>query len=108
MDQSGQVRYVFQGIDFEWHLLKAEVNWVKHGIKFEDAAVAFVDEFARLIDDPKHSEDEPRFLHFGMTAEHGLLVVVYVERGSAVRIISARAATRTERRVYDREAGVGV
>jgi uncharacterized protein len=86
----------------EWDLRKAEANRRKHGVTFEDAATAFSDERARLIDDPDHSEEEERFVLLGLSSSLRLLVVVHCYRagGNVIRIISARKATREEERSY--------
>ena len=52
-------------IEFVWDRRKARSNLVKHGVSFEEAQTAFLDENARLIDDPDHSEEEVRFLLLG-------------------------------------------
>lgn len=87
---------------FEWDSRKAAANLRKHGVSFEEAKSVFFDERARLIDDPDHSEEEERFLLLGFSHALRLLVVChsYRSEGEAVRIISARRATRTEARFY--------
>ena len=52
-------------IEFAWDRHKARSNLVKHGISFEEAQTVFLDENARLIDDPDHSEQEQRFVLLG-------------------------------------------
>jgi len=94
--------------DFEWHLLKAASNERKHGVTFEEAATIFEDDLAVLLDDEDHSDDESRFVLLGLSEKRRLLSVAHIERGSRLRIISARLASGIERRDYDREAGVGV
>lgn len=86
---------------FEWHQAKAEANVQKHGVGFEEAVTVFWDENALLIADPEHSDDEDRFILLGISERLRLLVVVHCERGSNIRIISARQATRNERRQYE-------
>lgn len=90
------------GLDFTWDQAKARANIKKHGVSFDEAQSAFLDEKARLLDDPDHSEDEDRFILLGMSAAPRLLVVVhaYREAGGMIRIISARKATTRERRAY--------
>jgi uncharacterized DUF497 family protein len=87
---------------FEWDPRKAAANLRKHGVSFEDAQTVFADERARLIDDPDHSVDEDRFLLLGLSSSLRVLVVShsYREAESAIRIISARKATREEQRSY--------
>jgi uncharacterized protein len=88
---------------FEWDPVKAAANLQKHGIGFDEAATVFGDPLSVTIPDPLHSESEQRFLLLGVSARGRLLVVVHTERGETVRIISARAATRVERRKYEEE-----
>lgn len=87
---------------FEWDERKARGNLKKHGIAFQEAKSAFLDEHARVIADPEHSEDEDRFVLLGVSVKLRLLVVVhcYRENEQLIRIISARKADRSERRQY--------
>jgi uncharacterized DUF497 family protein len=86
---------------FEWDESKAAVNLVKHGVSFEDAASVFSDPLAYTFPDPDHSIGEQRMLTFGFSNSMRLLAVVHAERGRAIRIISARKATRHERSIYE-------
>ncbi len=86
---------------FEWHEEKAAANLKKHGVSFEEAKTVFNDPLALTIEDPKHSRDEQRFIDIGYSESGGLLVVAYTERGEAIRIISSRKATQSERRAYE-------
>jgi uncharacterized protein len=91
-------------IEFEWDHAKAEANLRKHGVAFEEAATAFVDTLSRTIPDPLHSQAaESRFVLIGRSRAGRLLVVVHVERGDTLRIISARTATRHERKAYEED-----
>lgn len=87
---------------FEWDSLKATANAKKHGVSFEEARSVFVDERAKLIDDPEHSEDEDRFVLLGLSSALRLLLVCHCHRsgGNVIRIISARKATAKESRSY--------
>ena len=87
---------------FVWDKGKARANLTKHGISFEEAASSFHDAFARVIDDPDHSLDEERFVLLGLSLRARVLVVVHCLRdgGRAIRIISARRATRAEEQAY--------
>jgi len=87
---------------FEWNSRKASENKQKHGVSFEEAKTAFLDENARLIPDPEHSDDEDRFVLLGLSIQLRLLLVCHCfrERGDVIRIISARKADRSERRQY--------
>lgn len=92
-------------IQFEWDPAKAARNERKHGVRFEDAASAFLDPQAITIPDPMHSEREDRFVLVGRTLKHTLVVVVHFERNERIRIISARRATRSEAHQYEEEQG---
>jgi len=87
---------------FEWSGRKASANRRKHGVSFDEAKSAFLDENARVIPDPEHSEDEDRFILLGLSIQLRLLVVVhcYREVDDVIRIISARKADRSERKQY--------
>ncbi len=87
---------------FEWDPKKNALNRRKHGVSFEEAETAFVDENALLLDDPDHSRDEDRFVLLGLSATLRVLVVCHCYRrsGDVIRIISARKADRTEGATY--------
>lgn len=91
-------------IRFEWDENKNTINRQKHKISFEEAKTVFYDENALLIDDPDHSETEDRFILLGLSREAKLLVVCHCYRQSdtVIRIISARKATKTEAKCYER------
>jgi uncharacterized protein len=86
---------------FEWDPRKAALNLAKHLVSFEEAVTVFGDPFGRIADDPRHSEDEVRFVLLGQSDRHRLLVVLFTERGNTLRLISARRATPRERRSYE-------
>jgi uncharacterized DUF497 family protein len=88
-------------MEFEWDPDKARTNIDKHGLAFPEAATVFGDPLAITYSDPDHSDDEDRFLTFGYSQEGDLLVVSHTERGHRTRIISARRATRKERKLYE-------
>jgi uncharacterized protein len=88
-------------MEFEWDDAKAESNEKKHGVSFAEAMTVFGDELAVTGYDPRHSDEEDRFLTIGLSAAERLLVVSHTDRGDAVRIISAREATRRERKDYE-------
>lgn len=94
------------GIRFEWSHIKAVQNLRKHGVPFDEAMTIFEDESALLILDPDHSQDEERYILLGMSHRSRLLLVVhcYRERDAVIRIISARRATRMERRQYEQRS----
>ncbi|MDF7675949.1 BrnT family toxin [Neisseriaceae bacterium ESL0693] len=86
---------------FEWNQDKATRNIKKHGVSFEEAVTVFWDEQALLINDTEHSDDENRFVLLGISEKLRTLVVIHCERGESIRIISARLATKTERKQYE-------
>lgn len=88
-------------IEFEWDAAKAKSNLQKHGVSFEEATTAFYDVLSVTIPDPLHSEAEPRFVLLGQANTSRLLVIVHVDRGARIRLISARTATRKERKQYE-------
>ena len=79
---------------FEWDEQKNKINKEKHKISFEEAETAFYDEYAIVIDDPDHSQEEDRFIILGLSTKANLLVVCHCYRASdtVIRIISARKA----------------
>lgn len=88
-------------LEFEWDPQKAEANQKKHGVSFEEASTVFADLLSVTISDPDHSDEEERWLLLGRATTGTLLVVTHVERGERIRLISARKATRRERRDYE-------
>ena len=86
---------------FEWDSAKAAANFKKHGVSFEEAVSALKDDLAATARDLEHSVVEYRFITFGVSAHGRLLAVSHTERGNSIRIISARTATRTERKIYE-------
>ncbi|HEX3572489.1 MAG TPA: BrnT family toxin [Acidobacteriaceae bacterium] len=94
------VLFLFQGQQFVWDSDKASFNLSKHGVSFETACQVFFDPFVRLVD--ATDGDEPREAAVGLTEDWTLLFVVHVVREqNAIRIVSARPATRQERRSYE-------
>jgi hypothetical protein len=88
-------------VDFEWDPDKAPRNLAKHGVAFPEAATVFGDPLAFTFYDPEHSEEEGRFLTFGHLADGRVVVISHTDRSDRIRIISARAATRRERKSYE-------
>src|SRR5665213_2697727 len=89
------------GMDFEWDDAKAESNERKHGVSFVEAETVFGDPLSLTGYDPNHSGDEDRYITMGMSTEGRLLIVSHTDRGDKVRLISARVASRRERRDYE-------
>lgn len=86
---------------FEWDARKAASNLKKHLVSFEEAVTVFYDPLAATFADPEHSSEESRQVTIGYSAQGRLLVVCHVERGGALRLISARRATSRERRRHE-------
>ncbi len=89
-------------LKFEWNARKASANQKRHGVSFEEARTVFLDEYAKLIDDPDHSEVEDRFVLLGLSSTLKVILVChcYREQGNVIRIISARKASRHETLQY--------
>ncbi len=88
-------------MEYEWDENKASINLSKHGISFEEAKTAFSDPLYIDFYDPDHSYDEHRFILMGKSIQGKLLFVSYMERSNAIRLISARDATPSERKAYE-------
>ena len=88
-------------MQIEWDPNKARTNLRKHGVSFEEAATALKDSMSKTGGDPDHSIGEHRYLTFGVSENERLLVISHTEVGDRIRIISARAASRGERRIYE-------
>ena len=89
-------------IKFEWDDHKNDINKKKHGLSFEEAIEVFGDENAILFDDPDHSIEEDRFLIIGAIRSAKICIVshCYRDNDNVIRLISAREATKSEKRVY--------
>jgi len=89
-------------LNFEWDGRKSRANAKKHGVSFEEAQTAFLDENAVRFCDPDHSRDEDRFILLGMSSRLRVLVVCHClrESESVIRIISARKADKREEKGY--------
>jgi uncharacterized DUF497 family protein len=90
---------------FEWDERKAAANFKKHHVAFEEAASVFLNALAITFPDPDHSLEESREITLGYTMEGRLVFISHCERGQGIGIISARLATRIERKQY--EEGIG-
>ena len=87
---------------FEWDAEKAEQNFKKHKVSFDEAKTVFDDPLFVIFTDPDHSYEEQRFIIMGESDQNRLLVVSYTER-PPTRLISARKATRKERKNYEED-----
>jgi uncharacterized DUF497 family protein len=93
------ITYRLEGFEFEWDETKARSNVEKHGVTFEEAAEVFLDPF--YVGGDASAGNEDRAFALGYSLAERLLLVVHIERGARIRMISARVATRTERRLYE-------
>lgn len=85
---------------FDWDVGNREKN-LKHGVHASECEQVFFNEPLLILDDPKHSVAEERFAAFGQTDQGRKLVVVYTQRASLLRVISARDMNRREREFYE-------
>ena len=88
-------------MEFEWDPAKARINLGKHGISFDEAASAFLDPMALSGPDPDHSSTESRYVTFAYSRLGQLLAISHTYRLGAIRLISARRVTRSERKLYE-------
>jgi len=89
------------GPAFEWDSGKAIANLKDHGVSFEEAMTVFQDPLAKVHADPDHSIGERREILVGHSSEGRLLLVSFTQRGSKIRLISARTTDRRERKAYE-------
>ena len=88
-------------LNFEWDEEKAKANFKKHRVSFDEATTVFIDPLSITISDPDHSVDEQRYIDIGSSDKGRVLVVVYTERSSNIRIISCSKANPSERKLYE-------
>lgn len=86
---------------FQWDAEKAQSNLKKHGVTFEESVTVFYDPLAATFDDPDHSQGERRWVTVGYSLQGRLLVVCHTERARSVRLVSARPATKRERKRHE-------
>jgi uncharacterized DUF497 family protein len=89
------------GIVFAWDPKKDKANLRKHGVGFAEASTVFGDPLSITISDPNHATDEKRFVIIGLSSTQRLLIVIHTVRQEQIRLISARPATKHERRSYE-------
>jgi len=88
-------------VQFEWNAEKAQRNFVKHGVSFDEAVTVFSDPLAVTIHDPDHSDQEQRFLTTGLSKRRRSIIVAHTDREGRVRLFSAREVTARERSQYE-------
>jgi uncharacterized DUF497 family protein len=92
-------------VTYDWDPAKAAANVKKHRVTFEEAASVFLDPSALTFWDPDHSREEDREITIGRSSRQRVLFVAHAAREGRIRIISARRATRRERRQYEEAIG---
>lgn len=90
---------------FEWDPIKADANFAKHDVSFEEAMTVFADPLARIFPDEEHSVEGLREIIIGHSVGHQLILVNFTGIDDRVRIFSARKATRRERKDYEENVG---
>lgn len=88
-------------MQFAWDARKAEANFKKHRVSFDEAATVFLDSLASIFEDPDHSLSERREILIGQSLSGRLLLVSFMERDEAIRLISARQTDARERKRYE-------
>ena len=92
-------------MSFDWDEQKAKANLGKHGVAFEEERSVFDNPLALIFDDERHSREEHREIIIGHSLKNRIVLVSFVERAGAVRIISARCATAKESHDYEEGGG---
>jgi len=90
---------------YEWDPEKAKANLRTHRVSFEEASTVFFDPLAVTYPDPDHSEEERREITIGQSGRQRIVFVSHIQRGDRIRIISARKATRRERKQHEEGKG---
>lgn len=89
-------------LSFEWDEIKAESNFKKHNVSFEEGKTVFNDPFLYSFPDDEHSIDEHRYINIGASSRGRILVLTHTERQDTIRIINCRKATARERSFYEK------
>ena len=90
-----------EDLEFEWYPAKADANWKKHKVSFDEAKTVFGDEKHLVVPDREHSDDEERYLAIGLSDQGRFITLCFTERDPRLRLISARLAEPWERREYE-------
>ncbi len=88
-------------MEFKWDETKARRNERKHRVSFNEAAEVFGDDYSSCVPDPDHSDNEERFLLFGVSEKGKYLTISFTETEYEIRLISARQMTLLERKAYE-------
>jgi len=90
-------------VTFEWDPAKARLNRRKHGVTFQEAASVFGDALSLTYSDPDQSDSERRFMTMGSSSAGRILIIAHTEFNDSIRVISAREASKHEKRHYEEE-----
>ena len=90
-------------LSFDWNRWNKEKNEIKHGVSTLEAESAFYDPDHIIFEDIKHSDKEQRYILYGKSAYHNILMIAFTIRKNRIRIISARKASKKERGIYEKE-----
>ena len=88
---------------FEWDIWNIQKNELKHGISAHEAESVFYDSRLVIFQDIKHSQQELRWIAYGKSSYHQVLMLAFTMRNKQVRIISARKASKKERSLYEKK-----
>jgi len=88
-------------LTFEWDESKAQKNFQKHKVDFDEAKTVFYDPFLLTYSDTFHSDTESRFVNIGISIKMRTLLVIHTERNETIRIISCRNVTKSEQKNYE-------
>ncbi len=91
-------------LSFDWDQWNIQKNEIKHGISQLEAESAFYDPDHVIFEDIKHSDNEKRFILYGKSAYHNILMIAFIIRNNKIRIISARRASKNERNIYEKKS----
>jgi uncharacterized DUF497 family protein len=92
-----------EDVEFDWNQWNLQKNEIKHGVSMIEAESVFSDPELGIYDDLKHSDEEPRWIGYGKSKLHRVLMVAFTIRAKKIRIISARTASRKEQDIYEKE-----
>ena len=101
MSERREPDLILDGLEVEWDAEKANYVWDEHRVTFEEAATVYLDPLAATAYDEAHSYDEDRWATIGRSNQDRLLVVVHTNRGSRIRLITAREPEPEEIRDYE-------
>ena len=88
---------------FEWDDDKADANYKKHGVSFDEACVVLFDDLATVKEDKREDYGEQRFISVGASGKGRILQVIWTQRETRVRLISAFKADKKQRKDYDKQ-----